>query len=150
MTDQTLIHLPEIRLPRDFAGRLKFVEAVENHVRLLGITGRFEPPRFVGYYFAGRHPVVLARHWKITLGSAPLLWRLHEMLDRMTGRKFNLVTDSDESVPDYLVVHDRYDGVCWLWEFEQGRRFVGALQPVENQGGYPAEGGDEGWHRPGL
>lgn len=130
MTDQTLIHLPEIRLPRDFAGRLKFVEAVENHVRLLGIIGRFEPPRFVGYYFSGRHPVVLARHWKITLGSAPLLWRLHEMLDRMTGHKFNLVTDSDESVPDYLVVHDRYDGVCWLWEFEPGRRFVEAQVPV--------------------
>jgi hypothetical protein len=129
MTDQILIDLPEIKLPRDLAWRVKFIEAVEDHVRLLGVTGRFEPPRFFGYYFSGRHPVVLARHWKVTLDSAPLLGRLRQILERMTDHQFNIVAESDETVPDYLLVHDRHDGSCWLWGFEQGRRFVEAHQP---------------------
>ena len=142
MTDQLLIDLPEIKLPRDLAWRVKFIEAVEDHVRLLGVTGRFDPPRFFGYYFSGRHPVVLARHWKVTLDSAPLLWRLQQVLERMTDHKFNLVAESDETTPDYLLVHDRLDGSCWLWEFEQGRRFVEAHQPVTGIMGFCAEEGE--------
>ncbi len=30
----------------------------------------------------------------------------------------------------YLLLHDRYDGACWLWGFEQGRRFVESHVPV--------------------
>jgi hypothetical protein len=130
MTDQLLIDLPEIRLPRDLAWRVKFIEAVEDHVKQLGVRGHFEPPRFFGYYFAGRNPVVLARHWKVTLDSAPLLSRLRQILDRMTDHRFNISSDSEETPPDYLLVHDRYDGACWLWGFEQGKRFVEAHIPV--------------------
>jgi hypothetical protein len=61
MPDQLLIDLPEIRLPRDLAWRVKFIAAVEAHVKKLGVAGHFQPPRFFGYYFVGRHPVVLAR-----------------------------------------------------------------------------------------
>ncbi len=130
MTDQLLIELPEIRLPRDLAWRVKFIEAVEDHVRLLGVTGRFEPPRFFGYYFSGRNPVVLARHWKVTLDSAPLLSRLRQILERMTDNRFNIAAESNDTLPDYLLVHDRFDGACWLWGFEQGRRFVEAHEAV--------------------
>jgi hypothetical protein len=141
MTDQLLIDLPEIRLPRDLAWRVKFIEAVEDHVRQLGIQGRFEPPRFFGYYFAGRNPVVLARHWKVTLDSAPLLSRLRQILDRMTDHRFNIAAESDEIEPDYRLVHDRYDGACWLWGFEQGKRFVESHVPVA--GASAAEDDDE-------
>ena len=149
MTDQLLIELPEIRLPRDLAWRVKFIEAVEDHVRLLGVTGHFEPPRFFGYYFSGRNPVVLARHWKVTLDSAPLLSRLRQILERMTDNQFNIAAESEATLPDYLLVHDRFDGTCWLWEFEQGRRFVEAHQAVAGNE-QAVEDGEESDHGPRL
>jgi hypothetical protein len=130
MPDQLLIDLPEIRLPRDLAWRVKFIEAVEAHVKKLGVAGHFQPPRFFGYYFVGRHPVVLARNWKVTLETAPLLLRLRGVLERLTENQYSIATASEATVPDYLLVHDRRDGACWLWGFEQGRRFVEACEPV--------------------
>jgi len=44
MTDNMIIDIPELRLPRDMAWRVKFVEAVEEHARRLGISGRFRVP----------------------------------------------------------------------------------------------------------
>lgn len=146
MMDQLLIDLPEIKLPRDLAWRVKFIEAVENHLRLLGVAGRFEPPRFFGYYFCRSFPVVLARQWKVTLDSAPMLWHARQILERMTDHQFSIVTESGESAPDYLLVHDRFDGSCWLWGFEQGRRFVDASQPVSG-GRFDAGDADGGGPR---
>ena len=134
MTDNILIDLPEIRLPRDLAARVKFIEAVDEHLKLLGVNGQFQPPRFFGYYFAGRHPVVLARHWKVTLDAAPLLWRLRQILERMTDSQFSIATESEDAVPDFLLVHDRHDGACWLWGFDQGRRFIESHEPVSTRG----------------
>ena len=130
MTDNIIIDLPEIRLPRDLAWRVKFIEAVEEHVRHLGVSGHFEPPRFFGYYFVGRNPVVLARHWKVTLDATSLLWRLRQILERVTEKRFSIVADNEETPPDYILIHDRHDGACWLWGYAQGRRFVEAYEPV--------------------
>jgi hypothetical protein len=144
MTDNMPINLPEIRLPRDLAWRVKFIEAVEEHVRHLGVTGHFQPPRFFGYYFAGRHPVVLARHWKVTLDAAPLLWRMHHVLEGLTDSQFSIAAKSDDTVPDYLLVHDRFDGACWLWEFARGRRFVEAHEPMQGASEPDGASGDGG------
>jgi hypothetical protein len=41
------------------------------------------------------------------------------------------------------LLHDRFDGSCWLWGFEQGRRFVDTPQPVtgsENPGAGDLDG----------
>ena len=32
--------------------------------------------------------------------------------------------------PDFLLIHDRFDGACWLWRFSFGRRFIEASEPV--------------------
>ena len=130
MTDNIIIDLPEIRLPRDLAWRVKFIEAVEEHVRHLGVAGHFQPPRFFGYYFVGRHPVVLARHWKVTLDATSLLWRLRQILERITENKYSIIAPAEDATPEFLLVHDRHDGACWLWGFAQGRRFVEAYEPV--------------------
>jgi len=130
MPDQLLIDLPEIRLPCDLAWRVKFIAAVEAHVKKLGVAGHFQPPRFFGYYLVGRHPVVLARNWKVTLETAPLLQKLRGVPERLTENQFSIATESDAAASDYLLVHDRHDGACWLWGFEQGRRFVEACEPV--------------------
>jgi hypothetical protein len=130
MTDNLLINIPEIRLPRDMAWRVKFIEAVEQHARRLGIAGHFTAPRFFGYYFTGTHPVVVAGHWTVMLDEAPLLRRLRQTIDRVTEHRFTIASQREGMEPEFMLVHDRHDGSCWLWDYFHGRRFLEASEPV--------------------
>ena len=49
MMDNLIIDIPELRLPRDMAWRVKFIEAVEQHAGRLGIALRslIEPSRAI-------------------------------------------------------------------------------------------------------
>lgn len=134
MTDNTLIDLPEIRLPRDMAWRIKFVEAVEQHARRLGITGHFEAPRFFGYYFTGTHPVIVAGHWTVMLDEVPLMRRLRQTIDQLTDHRFSIASQTEGSEPEFMLVHDRHDGSCWLWDYLHGRRFLESSDPVATWG----------------
>ena len=134
MTDNLIIDLPELRLPRDLARRVKFIAAVEEHARRLGIVGRYEPSRFIGYYFAGRYPVVVSGHWSVTLDDVPLLRGLRDMIERLTERRFSIRSVSEDVTPEFMLVHDGHDGACWLWEYAHGRRFLEARQPVISAG----------------
>lgn len=130
MTDNMLIDLPEIRLPRDMAWRVKFVDAVEQHAKRLGLAGQFKAPRFFGYYFSGNHPVVIAGQWTVMLEESPLLQRMHLMISRITDGRFCISSEREGVEPIFMLVHDRHDGSCWLWDFENGRRFLEASEPV--------------------
>ncbi|MBA4136994.1 MAG: hypothetical protein C0518_06730 [Opitutus sp.] len=130
MTDHLLIDLPELKLPRDLARRVKFIEAVEQHAARLGIKGRYEPSRFIGYYFAGAFPVVVSGHWTVTLDDVPLLRSVRDMIERITDARFSICSRREDETPDFMLVHDRHDGSCWLWEFAPGRRFLEARQAV--------------------
>lgn len=134
MTDQTLIDLPEIRLPRDMAWRVKFIEAVEQHARRLGIAGHFNAPRFFGYYFTGPHPVVVAGHWTVMLDEVPLMQRLLRTIDTVTEHRFSIASDVEGLEPEFMLVHDRHDGACWLLDYSHGRRFLEASEPVATWG----------------
>jgi hypothetical protein len=135
MMDNMIIDLPEIRLPLDLAWRVKFVEAVEKHAERLGIAGHFNAPRFFGYYFTGAHPVVMAGHWTVMLDEVPLMRRMRQAVERVTGSQFNIASESEGGEPEFMLVHDRHDGTCWLWDFLHGRRFVEASEPVTSWGG---------------
>jgi hypothetical protein len=130
MMDNLLIDLPELKLPRDLARRVKFIEAVEDHAARLGIKGRYEPSRFIGYYFAGLFPVVVSGHWTVTLDDVPLLRSVREMIERITDGRFSISSAAEDTMPEFMLVHDRHDGSCWLWEYAHGRRFLEARQPV--------------------
>jgi hypothetical protein len=130
MTDNLLIDLPELKLPRDLARRVKFIDAVEQHAARLGIKGRYEPSRFIGYYFAGAFPVVVSGHWTVTLDDVPLLRSVRDMIERITDGRFSISGPGEEGAPEFMLVHDRHDGSCWLWEFAHGRRFLEARVPV--------------------
>ena len=145
MIDNMLIDLPEIRLPVDMAWRVKFVAAVEQHAQRLGIAGRFNTPRFIGYYFTGTHPVVLAGHWTVMLDEVPLMRRLRQTIERVTSYRFSIASESEGAEPEFMLVHDRRDGTCWLWDFLHGRRFLEASEPVASWGRDDAveNGGDE-------
>jgi hypothetical protein len=132
--DNLLIDIPEIRLPRDMAWRVRFVEAVEQHARRLGISGHFQAPRFFGYYFTGPHPVVVAGHWTVMLDDVPLMRRLRQTIDNLTDNRFSIASRSEGSEPEFMLVHDRHDGSCWLWDYLHGRRFLEASDPVATWG----------------
>ena len=48
------------------------------------------------------------------------------------------------SMPEFMLVHDRYDGSCWLWDYAHGRRFLEANDPVTAWGRLEDMLGDRG------
>ena len=144
MMDNMLIDLPEIRLPRDMAWRVRFVEAVEQHARRLGISGHFQAPRFFGYYFTGPHPVVVAGHWTVMLDDVPLMRRLRKTVDEATENRFSIASRAEGAEPEFMLVHDRHDGSCWLWDYIHGRRFLESNDPVAAWGRSDDPVGDHG------
>ncbi|AOS43457.1 hypothetical protein Verru16b_00502 [Lacunisphaera limnophila] len=141
MTDNMIIDIPELRLPRDMAWRIKFIEAVEDHARRLGISGRFKVPRFFGYYYTGQRAVVVAGLWTVLVDDAELLRRLRHTVEKITDRRFNIASATEGGEPEFMLVNDSHDGSCWLWDYEHGRRFLEASDPVifGQLDEYPAE-----------
>jgi len=131
MMDNLIIDIPELRLPRDMAWRVKFIEAVEQHAGRLGITGRFKVPRFFGYYFTGSHAVVVAGLWTVLVDDAALLRRLRVTVEQITDHRFNIASQEEGGEPEFMLVNDSHDGSCWLWDYQHGRRFLEASEPVE-------------------
>lgn len=134
MTEYRLIELPWMRLPRDLAWRVRFVEAVEDHARKLGLEARFRPPRFCGYFFSGPSPVVMAGKWTVTLDHTPLLNEVRVSVERLTERRFSIASPSAREAPEFMLVNDQHDGACWLWDYGHGRQFVEAHEPVSGGG----------------
>ena len=67
-----------------------------------------------------------------------LLSLLPRLLDELTNGQFSIASLRRETVPDYLLVHDRRDGTCWLWSFADGMRFIEASEPVLDGNGFDA------------
>lgn len=130
------IALPDFRLSEDFPWRVGFVIAVDEHLRRLRTTGRYMPARFFGYYFRGDIPVGVSGDWTVALDRRPPVLQLPQVLDAATGGYFSIVSESRDRVPDYLLLQDRQDCSCWLWEFADGRRFVEATKPFEDLSNY--------------
>jgi hypothetical protein len=130
MPENVLIPLPGFQLPGDFPWRVGFVGLVDDQLRRLRATGHFLPPRFFGYYFQGRTPVGVGGSWTVSLDGARPANLLPGMLDRVTHGQYSIMTNGRDSTPDYLLVHDRRDGACWLWSFDDGLRFVESVEPM--------------------
>ena len=63
-----------------------------------------------------------------------------------TPRAAALNRKARDLLPEYMLIHDRRDGACWLWGFEHGLRFVEATDPVME----PEESGLDGAQNPKL
>ena len=138
MTDNLLIPLPGFALPADYPWRVRFISAVDDQLRRLRASGHFIPSRFFGYYFQGDNPVGVSGSWTVSLEPGQVITRLAADLDRITTGLYSIVSTSRNLPPDFLLIHDRLDGACWLWKFPFGLRFVEAVEPVE-------EGDDPGF-----
>ena len=130
MPDNVLIPLPNFTLPDDFPWRVGFVSQVNDQLRRLRATGYFMPPRFFGYFFQAGQPVGVGGSWTVSLDLQPPISLLQAALDELTCGQFGIASPRREQPPDYLLVHDRRDGACWLWSFAEGMRFVEASEPV--------------------
>lgn len=137
MTDDAPISLPGFTLPTDFPWRIRFIAAVDEHLQRLRATGHYVPARFFGYYFRGNIPMAVSGNWTVTLDLQPPVSQLPEVLEYVTQGRYTIVSSARDRVPDHMLIHDRRDGICWLWDFECGLRFVEATDPVlesENSG----------------
>ena len=130
MSDNVLIPLTGFTLPTDFPWRVRFIAAVDEHLQRLRATGHFVPARFFGYYFRGNTPVSVSGNWTVTLDLVPPISQLPEVLDYVTQGKYSISSSARDQMPEHMLVHDRRDGSCWLWKFEEGLRFVEATDPV--------------------
>lgn len=147
MIDNVLIPLPGFTLPLDFPWRIRFVAAVDEHLRRLRATGHFVPGRFFGFYFRGDIPMSVSGNWTVTLDFEPPVSQLPEVIEYVTKGRYSIASPHRDRMPDFMLIHDRRDGACWLWEFAQGLRFVEATDPVA--GGETAPADDSG-QRPRL
>jgi len=130
MSENVLIPLAGFRLPADFAWQVGFVALVDEQLRRLRATGRFLPPRFFGYFFRGDLPVGVAGSWTVSLDAVPPMTQLPQVLERFTHGQYPIVSASRGTKPEFLLVHDRRDGACWLWSFADGLTFIESAEPV--------------------
>ena len=142
MAENVLIPLPGFQLPQDFPWRIGFVGLVDEQLRRLRATGHFLPPRFFGYYFQGATPVGVGGSWTVSLDATRPASLLPDLLERITHGLYSITGAGAKQAPDYLLVHDRRDGACWLWTFEDGLRFVEAVEPMTGGGGSDGGGFD--------
>ncbi len=128
--ENTLIPLPGFVLRVDLPWTTGFVAMVEDQLRKLRVKGgRFYPPRFFGYCFRNNTPICIGGNWTVNLDAdKSALFRKRE-LDKMTQGQYSISSESAEAIPDFLLVHDRKDGACWLWSFNDGLRFVESHEP---------------------
>ena len=135
MAENVLIPLPGFKLPGDFPWRVGFVALVDDQLRRLRATGHFLPPRFFGYYFQSNVPMGVGGSWTVSLDATHPATLLPEAVERITRGEYSIVSAPGEPSPDYLLVHDRRDGACWLWSFLDGLRFIEAVEPTTGDGG---------------
>ncbi len=130
MTDNVLIPLPGLKLPADYPWKIRFVSAVDEQLRRLRASGHFQPPRFFGYFFQRSSPVAVSGNWTVTLDAESPIADLPDRVDLLTHGQFSMVSEWAERLPDFLLVHDRRDGACWLWRFAYGLQFVEATEAI--------------------
>lgn len=131
ITENVLIPLPGFELPADYPWRVGFVALVDDQLRRLRATGHFLPPRFFGYYCQQQVPVAVGGSWTVSLDVTQPASTLSRLVERFTAGAYTIASASRDETPDYMLVHDRRDGACWLWSFSDGLRFVEAVEPTK-------------------
>lgn len=127
--DNLLVPLPGLMLPPDLPWRTEFVALVQEHLLRMGSGQVSEPPRFFGYYFKDGDPVAVAGPWTVLLDPLAPLINVPDSLDLLTQGQFDVMTKGSDE-PDFVLIHDRRDGACWLWRYRFGMRFVMAQDPM--------------------
>ena len=143
MADNVLIPLPDFELPTDFPWQIGFVSLVNDQLRRLRATGHFLPPRFFGYYFQQHVPIGVGGSWTVSLDRTQQASMLPRLIERMTQGAYTIASAARDALPEFMLVHDRRDGACWLWSFDDGLRFVEASEPTKGGEDWWSDGADQ-------
>ena len=130
LLENLLIPLPGFTLPADFPWRVRFISAVDDQLKRLRATGHYLPARFFGYFFQGDQAIGVSGSWTVSLDSAPPLGLIPKEIFRLTNGQYTIASASRSTLPEFMLIHDRCQGACWLWKFSYGLRFVEAVEPV--------------------
>jgi hypothetical protein len=126
-----LVPLDGLRLPRSFPWPLSFVRTVNEELLRLRIVGNYIPPRFFGYFLRAGCPFGVSGNWTVKLESTPSSHRLLEAIELAAKGRYSISAEGPSDQPEFLLLHDRRDGSCFLWSFASGLRFVEATEAVE-------------------
>ena len=66
---------------------------------------------------------------EVSVDPVAALIKVPDSLDMVTHGQFDVMARGDAE-PDFVLVHDRRDGACWLWRYRFGLRFVMAQEPT--------------------
>ncbi|HEU5114429.1 MAG TPA: hypothetical protein VFT82_01530 [Candidatus Paceibacterota bacterium] len=127
-----MIPIPGFFLPADLPWRLGFVDLVNDQLRRLRSTGHFIPPRFFAYFVLEGVPVGVAGSWTVSLDREKSSEIRVAELCRLTGGRYLITSDVENTSPDFTLIHDRKDGACWLWSFTEGMQFVESHDPTSD------------------
>jgi hypothetical protein len=130
MSENVLIPLPNLSLPGDFPWQVGFVAMVDEQLRRLRASGHFLPPRFFGYFFRAGLPVGVGGSWTVSLDARPPIQELAKAVQQITRGHFSITSRTEAATPEFILIHDRRDGACWLWTFAEGMKFIEANDPV--------------------
>lgn len=137
MSENVLIPLSGFTLPYDYPWRVGFIALVDDQLRRLRATGHFMPPRFFGYYFQDGVPMAVGASWTVSLEAVAPVTSLPSALYRLTQGRFSIMSPTRDLPPDFMLVHDRRGGACWLWSFADGLKFIEAIEPVTEPADVP-------------
>jgi len=126
-----LVPLDGLRLPRNFPWPLSFIRSVNEQLLRLRIVGKYIPPRFFGYFLRAGCPIGVSGNWMVELESTPSTHSLLAVIALATRGRYSISVPGPSEHPEFLLLHDRRDGSCFLWSFASGLRFVEATEPVE-------------------
>jgi hypothetical protein len=76
--------------------------------------------------------------WTVSLDLTRPAAQLPDRLERLTHGQYSITSSGPDAMPDYLLIHDRRDGACWLWSFDDGLRFVESVEPITGRDGAEA------------
>ena len=125
----TIVLLGSFRLPRDYAWRVGLVDAIGWHRREIGVKEPYVPPRFVGFFFNHELPVGDCRDARVNLERRPPIEHLPAQVLAATNQQYRITSEPGRIEPPFLLIHDRWDGACWLRDFASGVRFVTLTTP---------------------
>ena len=75
--------------------------------------------------------------WTVSLDAVPPVTKLPSALHRLTQGRYSIMGPTRHAPLDFVLVHDRRDGACWLWSFTDGLKFIEAVEPVAEGVGVP-------------
>lgn len=124
MNPVELIPLEDFKLPKNYAWRIGMVEAMRFYQKNQGLRPIYNPPRFLAYFQQQGTPICESKEARVGLEMKHPIVCLPAQVIAAVGEKYRIATSKYEIEPPYVLIHDSWDGSCWLSDFASGIRFV--------------------------